>query len=95
MASTETKPWSRRGAKYGAIAAVVGGAVAMLIFLALALLRIQVFGYLCVVEGSLLSNLVGTAISFAVLAIGGMIVGAAIGLTIMAVLGLAGLFRRT
>ena len=93
MESNENNTWARRGAKYGAIIAVIGGAVAMAIFTALALLKIPVFGHLCVLEGSVLSNVIGAAISFVVLAIGGMIAGAAIGLLIMALLGLVGLFR--
>jgi hypothetical protein len=93
MASNNT--WARRGAKYGAIASVVGGAVAMIIFTALALLKINVFGRLCVLEGSVLSNVIGAAISIVVLAIGGTIVGAILGIIIMALSGLAGLFRRS
>ena len=85
--------WARRGAKYGAITAVIGGALAMAIFTALALLEIPVFGCLCVLDGSITSNVIGAAISFVVLAISGMIVGTAIGILIMAVLGLVGLFR--
>src|SRR5262249_48744148 len=78
--SMENNTWALRGAKYGAITAVIGGAVAMAIFTALALLKTSVFGHLCVLEGSVLSNVLGAAISFVVLAIGGMIAGAAIGL---------------
>jgi hypothetical protein len=75
MDPTQSDPWVIRGAKYGAIIAVAGGAFAMLVFSALAWLEIPVFGCLCVLEGSVSSNVIGAAISFAVLAVGGMIVG--------------------
>jgi len=89
----DNNTWARRGAKYGAVIAVIGGAVAMAIFTALALLEIPVFGCLCVLEGSVLSNLIGAGISFIVLAVGGMVVGAVIGILIMALQGLVRLFR--
>jgi hypothetical protein len=79
MARTRNNTSVLRGAKYGAIIAIVGGAVAMAIFTTLALLRIRVFGYLCVLEGSVLSNVIGATIAIAVLAVGGVIAGAVLG----------------
>jgi hypothetical protein len=86
--------WAGWGAKYGAILSVVGGAIAMLVFTVLALLKIPVFNRLPVLGGTVLSNVFGASISLVVLAIGGMIVGAILGMFLMALIGIARIFWR-
>jgi hypothetical protein len=68
----------RRGAKYGALVGSVGGVVVVVGAVALALLKVPVFGRQLVLEGSAISNIIGASISVVAIAICGTFLGAMI-----------------
>ena len=83
-----------RGAKYGAIAGLIGGTIVTVGAIGIALLHIRIFGGQLVLEGSVLSNVIGAFISVIVVAVGGAITGAVVMGVASLVMGIANLFRR-